>query len=109
MQTPQTEHRNRYPGVKPFTSDERGIVFGREKDTEDLYSLLFISRPSCCTAKSGYGKKLPAERGHYSKAEGRRGMELLLHPVSNNFSERDAKENLSPMENIKLRAEDGPR
>jgi len=106
MQTPQTEHRNRYPGVKPFTSDERELFFGREKDTEDLYSLLFIKQTIVLYGKSGYGKSSLLNAGIIPKLK-EEGEWNCFSIRFNNFSERDAKENLSPMENIKLRLKMG--
>ena len=80
--------RNRYPGVKPFTTDEQDLFFGRERDIADLSSLIFVKQVVTLYGKSGYGKssllnagilpKLKAETpyqdfsirfNNYSKAE----------------------------------------
>lgn len=98
----QPDQRNRYPGVKPFTSEERELFFGREKDIKDLYSLLFIKQTVVLYAKSGYGKSSLLNAGIIPKFQ--EEAEWSCFSVRfNNFSEREAKENVSPVENVKLR------
>ncbi|HMH23415.1 MAG TPA: hypothetical protein VK563_16630 [Puia sp.] len=102
LPTQQPEHRNRYPGIKPFTSAERALFFGREKDTEDFYSLLFIKQSVVLYGKSGYGKSSLLNAGIIPKLQ-EEGEWNCFSIRFNNFSERETKENVSPMENIKLR------
>ena len=95
-------YKKRYPGVKPFTTDEKGLFFGREKDIEDFYSLLFIKQSVVLYGKSGYGKSSLLNAGIIPKLH-QEGEWNCFTIRFNNFSEREAKENVSPMENIKLR------
>lgn len=95
-------NKNRYPGVKPFTSDERELFFGREKDIEDFYSLLFIKQSVVLYGKSGYGKSSLLNAGVIPRLQ--QEAEWTCFTIRfNNFSEREAQENVSPIENIKLR------
>ncbi len=93
---------HRYPGVKPFTSEEKDLFFGREKDIRDLYSLLFIKQSVVLYGKSGYGKSSLLNAGIIPKLM-EEGEWACFSIRFNNFSEREAKGALSPMENIKLR------
>jgi len=102
VQTAPIELRNRYPGVKPFSSSEKELFFGREKDIENLYSLLFIKQTVVLYGKSGYGKSSLLNAGIIPRLEA----EGEWHCFSirfNNYSEREKMENVSPIENIKLR------
>ena len=51
-----TKTTYRYPGVKPFTTEEQGLFFGRDKDIIDLYNLIFVKQIVVLYGKSGYGK-----------------------------------------------------
>lgn len=104
----KTEQRNRYPGVKPFTSAERELFFGREKDIEDFYSLLFIKQSVVLYGKSGYGKSSLLNAGVIPRLQ-EEGEWRCFSIRFNNFSERDSSDNVSPMENIKLRLKPGLR
>ncbi len=48
--------KNRYPGPKPFRTDERNIFFGREKDIEEFHKYIFLHQMVVLFGKSGYGK-----------------------------------------------------
>lgn len=51
-----TEKRYRYPGVRPFESDQERIFFGRKEDTERLLSMILQERLCVVFGKSGHGK-----------------------------------------------------
>jgi hypothetical protein len=102
LQPDQPDRHHRYPGVKPFTSEEKDLFFGREKDTKDLYSLLFIKQSVVLYGKSGYGKSSLLNAGIIPKLM-EEGEWTCFSIRFNNFSEREAKGTVSPMENIKLR------
>jgi hypothetical protein len=102
LQPEQPDLHHRYPGVKPFTSAEKDLFFGREKDTRDLYSLLFIKQSVVLYGKSGYGKSSLLNAGIIPKLM-EEGEWTCFSIRFNNFSEREAKGAVSPMENIKLR------
>lgn len=46
----------RYPGVKPFSTAERDLFFGRDRDIDDLLDLLWLEKLVVLFGKSGYGK-----------------------------------------------------
>lgn len=46
----------RYPGVKPFETEDRAIFFGREGDLRNLLDLIAIERLVVLYGKSGHGK-----------------------------------------------------
>lgn len=50
------ERRTRYPGIKPFKTDERALFFGRERDTEEFFKLLYVQPMVVLYGRSGYGK-----------------------------------------------------
>jgi hypothetical protein len=51
-----TEKRNRFPGAKPFTAEDKEVFHGREKDIEKLFELLRLKRMIVLYAESGIGK-----------------------------------------------------
>lgn len=95
-------YKNRYPGVKPFTPEEKELFFGRQKDVEDLHSLIFIKQTVILYGKSGYGKSSLLNAGIIPKLK-EEDKWIYFSIRFNNFSEREASENLSPVDNIKLR------
>jgi hypothetical protein len=44
---------NRYPGVKPFSSEEQAIFFGRDRDIADLCDLVRVEKTCVLFGKSG--------------------------------------------------------
>lgn len=102
---PQELH-HRYPGIKPFTTAERNLFFGREKDIQDLYSLIFIKQTIVLYGKSGYGKSSLLNAGVIPRLQ-EEGEWKCIPIRFNNFSERDAKENVSPIANIVMHLKQG--
>jgi WD40 repeat protein len=49
-------HKNRYPGVVPFTEDQKDVFFGRNDDIEKLKNLILVRKQVLLYAKSGIGK-----------------------------------------------------
>ncbi len=49
-------NRYRYPGAKPFQTDQQDIFFGRIKDAETLFQLTGLERLVVLYSKSGLGK-----------------------------------------------------
>jgi hypothetical protein len=47
---------HRYPGTKPFTTDERGIFFGRDEDIAKLMELIQLEKLVVLYGQSGMGK-----------------------------------------------------
>ncbi|MDR6563633.1 MULTISPECIES: hypothetical protein [unclassified Arcicella] len=48
--------KNRYPGPKPFRTDEKDIFFGRDTDIAEFYKYIFLHQSVVLFGKSGYGK-----------------------------------------------------
>ncbi len=46
----------RYPGVKPFATEEQNLFFGRDEDIEKLYKTVSLEKLTVLYGKSGYGK-----------------------------------------------------
>ncbi|HRH48659.1 MAG TPA: WD40 repeat domain-containing protein [Panacibacter sp.] len=47
---------HRYPGVKPFSENERHLFYGRSTDTKKLYQLINLEKLVLLYSKSGLGK-----------------------------------------------------
>src|SRR3954452_3461865 len=47
---------HRYPGVKPFSENERHVFYGRSTDTKKLYQLINLEKLVLLYSKSGLGK-----------------------------------------------------
>ncbi|WP_020568229.1 leucine-rich repeat domain-containing protein [Neolewinella persica] len=73
-------NRNRYPGVQPFRTEQQGIFFGREEDTQRLFSTVSGERLTVLYGKSGYGKSSLIQAGllPWMTAENDRGRRLYL-------------------------------
>lgn len=97
---------HRYPGIKPFTTAERNLFFGREKDIQDLYSLIFIKQTVVLYGKSGYGKSSLLNAGVIPRLQ-EEGEWNCIPIRFNNFSGREAKENVSPVANIVMHLKKG--
>ena len=50
------KNKYRYPGAQPFTTQQKQIFFGRDKDVEKLYDLLRLEKLVVLYSKSGLGK-----------------------------------------------------
>ena len=50
------KHTSRYPGVKPFETEEQHMFFGRLADIQSLYELLGVEKTVLLYSKSGLGK-----------------------------------------------------
>lgn len=54
---------HRYPGIQPFTGQQKDLFFGRDEDQEQLLSLLLLERLTVLFGKSGYGKSSLLQAG----------------------------------------------
>jgi hypothetical protein len=92
-------NRTRYPGIKPFTTDENFIFFGRESDINALNNLLLIRQVIVLYGKSGYGKSSLINAGIIPKLK--QDETWVYFPVRfNNYSGKDIKQNLTPVQTI---------
>ena len=48
--------KRRYPGVSPFTSDQKNIFFGRDNNIKKLQKLISLRKQVLLYSKSGIGK-----------------------------------------------------
>lgn len=93
---------NRYPGVKPFSSEEDFLFFGRQSEVEALNSLIFIKQTIVLYGKSGYGKSSLINAGIIPKLK--ENNEWFYFSVRfNNYSDKDTDQNLSPLRTLKQR------
>lgn len=96
---------NRYPGVKPFSSSENFLFFGRESDIDALNSLIFIKQTVVLYSKSGYGKSSLINAGIIPRLQNNETW-LYFAIRFNNFSDKEADKNLSPLQTTRKRFSD---
>lgn len=83
----------RYPGIQPFTEQQKDLFFGRDDDREQLLSLILLEKLTVLFGKSGYGKSslLNAGIAPDLDKENRRGKRQYL-PVFIRFHSRVGNE-----------------
>ena len=86
---------NRYPGVKPFSTSEDFLFFGRQSDIEALNTLIFIKQTVVLYGKSGYGKSSLINAGIIPKLKENESWSHFSIRF-NNFSEKESGHNFSP-------------
>ena len=94
--------RNRYPGVKPFNTEEREAFFGRERETEELFRLVYVKQVVVLYAKSGFGKSSLLNAGIIPKLLD----DSAYHPLTIRFTNRSTQEadtGLHPIDTLKIR------
>lgn len=96
---------NRYPGVKPFSTSENFMFFGRETDIEALNSLIFVNQTIVLYGKSGYGKSSLINAGIIPRLQKNQEWEYFSMRF-NNFSEKETETNLSPFQTARQRLSD---
>lgn len=67
----------RFPGVKPFCTDDKEIFFGREEDTESLSELVDVNQIVVLHSKSGLGKSSLINAGLIPKLIKNSDIEIL--------------------------------
>jgi hypothetical protein len=48
--------KSRYPGVKPFETDDQSVFFGRTADIDKLYEMISVEKTVLLYSESGLGK-----------------------------------------------------
>jgi formylglycine-generating enzyme required for sulfatase activity len=86
---------NRYPGVKPFSSEEQAIFFGRDRDIADLCDLVRVEKTCVLFGKSGYGKSSLLQAGVLPR------LAPVFQPIEVRFGEYIAGQSLHPLENLR--------
>ncbi|MBL7733293.1 MAG: ATP-binding protein [Chitinophagaceae bacterium] len=93
---------NRFPGVKPFTSTDQHLFFGREADLSALNSLIFIKQSVVLYGKSGYGKSSLINAGIIPRLQEKEAWQYFTIRFKN-YSEKGDHKNLHPVETIRQR------
>lgn len=83
------QRQYRYPGIQPFTGQQKDLFFGRDDDQEQLLSLILLEKLTVLFGKSGYGKSslLQAAIGPALEKESLRGRRAYT-PVFIRFHSR---------------------
>jgi len=87
---------NRYVGVAPFQVEHQDIFFGREADSEKLYSLVLSQQQTLLYAKSGLGKSSLINAGLLPKISQNPNLQI----ISIRFGAYQEGRSLSPLEKI---------
>ena len=93
----------RYPGIRPFRTDEQALFFGRDADIERLYRLIDLEQLVILYGKSGYGKSSLLSAGIFPRlqqAGKRRFWEIRLGP-------HKPGESQSPADNARMAVQHG--
>ncbi|MCW5920706.1 MAG: SUMF1/EgtB/PvdO family nonheme iron enzyme [Saprospiraceae bacterium] len=91
---------NRYPGIRPFRTEEQSLFFGRDADIERLHRLLDLEQIVILYGKSGYGKSSLLSAGIYPKLEAEqqyRHFEIRLGPYKNAESAAPAQNTINTL------------
>lgn len=86
----------RYPGVKPFTLDDKDIFFGRNDDIDKLVKLINLKRITVLYSKSGYGKSSLLQAGVNPVLE--ENSQIITIRFQNYI---DAEQSNSPLQTVK--------
>lgn len=88
----------RYPGIRPFRSDEQHLFFGRDTDTERLLRLIDLQQVVILYGKSGYGKSSLLSAGVLPRLQA----DAQLQPWEIRLGPYKPGESLPPAENLRL-------
>jgi len=90
--------KRRYPGVSPFTSEQKNIFFGRDEDISKLEKFISLRNQILLYSKSGVGKTSLLNAGVLPKLEDKYS---ILKIRFNAFNEKKEEiENLTPLKKI---------
>ncbi len=95
--------RNRYPGTKPFSTEQEALFYGRKQEVDDLFREIQLNSLTVLHGKSGLGKSSLLNAGLIPRLTG-----AAFNPLSVRFGARTARSELSPLAMAKaaLTAED---
>ena len=100
--------RSRYPGPKPYSTEDESLFFGREEEKDNLISLIKTNKVTVLFGRSGFGKSslieagiIPYFKNKYSykiieirfenTLDGQRKEKLLQKQVIDNFKKDEIK------------------
>ncbi|MEO0582914.1 MAG: SUMF1/EgtB/PvdO family nonheme iron enzyme [Bacteroidota bacterium] len=97
----------RYPGPKPFSTEEASIFFGRSEDVEKLMRRIQQEQLLVLYGKSGLGKSSLLNAGLIPKIHEQRKIgELTYHPLSIRFNAWTEERKERPVTRVKSYLED---
>lgn len=94
----------RYPGVKPFTFDDRKLYFGRDEDIENLSQLISLERLLILYGKSGIGKTSLLNAGVIPRLQKEKNCEIYTIRFGGHIEGK----NLAPLEILKQKISETP-
>jgi len=97
MTTNNINKISRYPGIEPFSIEQKEVFFGRDLDIENLFNILINNKHVVLFAKSGLGKSSLINAGLVPKILETGAMDIYTIRIGNyqpNIS-------LSPVETVK--------
>lgn len=98
------QRTNRYPGVRPFETEDKDLFFGRDTDVADLGDLIALEQLVVLFGKSGYGKSSLLNAGiipHLSIL--RDADDGLLLPIMVRFGSYVENTSPTPIDNLLTR------
>ncbi len=98
----QKKIAKRYPGVKPFSTEEHELFFGRNSDIRELYNQIFLRQTVVLFGKSGSGKSSLINAGIIPLLR-EEGSLLYFNIRFNNYTGKDIKDQLMPVQVIQKR------
>ncbi len=87
----------RYPGVTPFSTDQRHLFFGRDEDIDELYKLLMRETIVILHGKSGLGKSSLINAGLLPRLE----QQSDYHPMEIRLGARGDDHQQAPLHTTK--------
>ncbi|MVM33994.1 hypothetical protein GO755_28425 [Spirosoma sp. HMF4905] len=86
----------RYPGIKPFTTEEQDLFFGRDHDREELFKLIYTQQIVVLYGRSGFGKSSLINAGIVPKLQ---KAQLPFFKIRfGNYNPEDRSRQLTPAE-----------
>jgi hypothetical protein len=92
------KYTSRYPGVKPFETEEQHIFFGRSADVQSLYELVGVEKMVLFYSKSGLGKTSLINAGLIPKLKNDK--HKIYNPVTIRLGVYSKVNNISPKAKI---------
>jgi hypothetical protein len=92
------KYSSRYPGVKPFETEEQHIFFGRSADIQSLYELVGVEKTVLFYSKSGLGKTSLINAGLIPKLK--KDKHITYNPVTIRLGVYSKVNSISPKAKI---------
>src|ERR1035438_6435837 len=92
------KYTSRYPGVKPFETEEQHIFFGRTNDIQNLYDLVGVEKTVLLYSKSGLGKSSLSNAGLIPKLTEEKKVNYYNYTIRFGLYSKD--NGISPKEKI---------